>query len=333
VEEYRVDNEGNVYLVGVIYQDRNRTRRQGLPTYQYNVLTYTNGGGEAEEYKIDLSGKFITDLTLRPDNNGELICAGFFSERNSYSIKGTFFFRLDPIKKEMYNKNLKEFEFEFLTEYMSRGETSRARRREGRGNGPELYRYSLDDLILRSDGGAVLVAEQYFVQEVFRDQYMNGGFYGSRLYNPYGLGFNNGNRYDRYYNYNDIIVVNINAEGGIDWTTRIPKRQETFNDGGYFSSYAMSIVQDKLFFIFNDNGRNFDPSKNENRLYAFNGKYSVIAVTEVNTDGSAQTYPLFSNRDAEVVTRPKICKQIGRRSMIVYGERGRKFRFANVRFN
>ena len=325
VEEYQVDNNGNVYLLGVIYQDRIRVRRQGRPTYQYNILTYTEDGNDAEEYRINLGNKFITDLTFRPANNGDLVCSGFYSDKGTYSVKGTYYFRINPQTKEMSNKNLKAFDFDFLTEYFPRGKKERARKANSRRS-PELYRYALNDLILRSDGGAVLIAEQYFVYTV-RDNNFNG-FYGGyyNYYNPY---FNN-NQFDYYYNYNDIIVVNITPEGEIEWTTRIPKRQETFNDGGYFSSYAMSTVKDKLFFIYNDNARNFDP--NENRLHNFNGKYSVIAVTQVNKDGTADTYPMFSNRDAGIITRPKICKQLGRRSMIVYGERGRSYKFANLRF-
>lgn len=319
LEEYRVDRDGNVYLLGVIFQDRIRVRRNGRPTYQYVVLAYTQSGEDVEEYKVQLEDKFITDLTFRVANNGDLVCSGFYSERGTYSIKGTYFFRLNAQTKEIYNQNYKAFGFDFLTEYKTDRQKDRLRRAEERGNRkrePELYRFSLDELVLRSDGGAVLIAEQYYVYTVsYRDYY---SYYNTSL------------QYDYYYNYNDIIVVNIRPSGEIEWTCRIPKRQETYNDGGYFSSYAMSIVRDKMFFVYNDNGRNFDPGSE--RLYNFNGRNSVIALTEVNRDGSAHTYPLYNNRDAEIITRPKICKQIGRKEMLVYGERGRSYRFASLSF-
>ncbi|MEO1626164.1 MAG: hypothetical protein AAFV25_13485, partial [Bacteroidota bacterium] len=158
------------------------------------------------------------------------------------------------------------------------------------------------------------VAEQYFVQEEsFRD------FYYGRFTVNY------------FYNYNDIIVVNIRPDGEIEWATHIPKRQETSNDGGYFSSYAMSIVRDRLYFIFNDNGRNF--SANDRRLYNFDGqRNSVISLAEVRKDGSLDVYPLFNNREADIITRPKVCKQSGKREMVIYGERGRKYKFAKLVF-
>ena len=139
-------------------------------------------------------------------------------------------------------------------------------------------------------------------------------------------------RFEYFYNYNDIIVVNIQPDGGIEWATRIPKRQETVNDGGYYSSYAMSIVRDRLYFIFNDNSRNFSNEGNS-RLYNFNGRNSIVALAELRKDGQLSMYPLFNNRDADIITRPKICKQIGSRRMMVYGEQGRQYRFAELEFD
>lgn len=324
VEEYQIDKEGNIYLLGVIFEDKVRTRRKGRPTYKYTVLAYRNRGEDFKEYKLNLTDKFITDLTFRIGNDGNLVCSGFYSEKGTYSIKGTYFFKLNAETEEIYNSNFKAFDFEFLTEYMTEGKRDRALKAEKSGNvnrSPELYQFSLDELILRSDGGALLVAEQFYVYE------RSYPYYGTYRY------WDGTYRYDYFYNYNDLIVVNIRPTGEIEWTARIPKRQETMNDGGYFSSYAMSIVRDRIYFIYNENARNFDQDHNIKRLYNFNGRYSVIALTELNKDGSIRTYPLFHNQDADIITRPKICKQIGSKKMMVYGERGRQFRFATLEFN
>ena len=316
IEDYRIDSKGNVYLMGVLYLDGVRERRRGRPNYQYIILAYTQQGEDVQEYHVALEDKFITDLAFRIADDGNLVCAGFFSEKGTYSVKGTCFFKLNNATKEIFNLSFKEFDFQFRSEFMRPGELRRASRAEANddtGREPELYRFSLDELVLRSDGGAVLVAEQYYVFErAYR--YWDGTL-----------------RFDYYYNYNDIIVVNIQPDGGIEWAARIPKRQETVNDGGYYSSYAMSIVRDRLYFIFNDNSRNFS-NDGSNRLYNFNGRNSVVALAELRKDGQMRMYPLFNNRDAEIITRPKICKQIGSRRMMVYGESGRQYRFAELEF-
>lgn len=316
IEDYRIDEDGNVFLLGVKYLDGVRERRRGLPNYQYVILAYTNQGEEKKEYRIALDGRFITDLTFRIGNDGNLVCAGFFSDKGTYSIKGTCFFKVDATTQEVYNINLKEFDFEFRAALMGNGEFRRAERAEAIGDvsrQAELSRFALNELILRSDGGAVLVAEQFYVYErTYR--YWDGTL-----------------RFDYFYNYNDIIVVNIRPDGSIEWSARIPKRQETLNDGGYYSSYAMAVVRDRLYFIFNDNSRNFERD-GSNRLYNYNGRNSIITLAEVAKGGGVEMYPLFDNREAGIITRPKICKQVGSRRMMVYGEQGRSYRFGLLEF-
>ncbi len=342
VEEYQVDEQGNVHLLGVLYEDNAKWRRRGNPTYQYVIISYLDNGERVEEFRVGLDRKFVTDLTFRPTKSGKLICAGFYSERGTYSIKGAYYFTVDPATREVSSKNSQPFEFEFLTEFMSdrsKQKAKEAERRKDVRRAAELYDYSLDELILRSDGGAVLVAEQFFIQE--QDYYRNnlyGYGYGYGYY-PFNYGSLYNSRYggynyrtDYYYNYNDIIVVNIRPTGEIEWAARIPKKQETRNDGGYYSSYAMSIVRDKLYFLYNDNVRNIAANTKKKRIYNFNGSNSVIAVAQINKDGNVRTFPLASNRDAGIITRPKMCKQIGRKEMAVFGEQGKKYKFAKLTF-
>ncbi len=95
----------------------------------------------------------------------------------------------------------------------------------------------------------------------------------------------------------------------------------------------MSIVRDKFFFVFNDNPKNYAPDKKSNKFYNFNGRNSVIAFAEISKNGSVSIRPIFSAKGVSVVARPKICKQVGRNEMMIYGERGRKYRFGSLKFN
>jgi len=318
VQEYRVDNDGNVYLLGVAFEDVKLFDRRNTPNYSYSILAYTNDGADKKEYRVDLGDKFITDLTFRIAKNGDLICSGFYSDRGTISIKGTYFFKIDSKTEELYNKNVKKFDFDFLTEDMREGQKQRAAAAERNGKEnrqAELYRYVLDDLVLRSDGGAVLLAEQYWVQER-RTSGINGQM-----------------DVEYIYNYNDIIVVNINPDGTIAWSARIPKRQRTRNDGGPFSSYASYVGRDGLYFVYNDNPKNFnDTRKNPRSEYAFNGKKSVIALAKVDVKGDVETFMLESNKDLEIISVPKASKQIGKKLMAVYGQRKRSFKFGMLEF-
>ena len=325
VEDYRVDAEGNVYLLGIVYGAGQRLERRNAPTYQYVILAYRDGGTRVDEYRIDLPDVFISELTFRINDAGELVCAGFYSGRSSRSLRGSYYLRIDPTTKQVLARGLKDFGFELITQYMRPGEARQAAKREARGDdrrAPELFQYQLDELILRSDGGALLVAEQFYVDRIdygVYPYYAPGGFVGRS------------NRQTTFiYNYNDILVVNIRPDGEIEWTTRIPKAQQTQDDGGRYSSYAMANVRDRIYFVFNDDRDNFRGGE-QRYLQEFNGRRnSVIALAEVRMDGSFDTYPLGLNSDAQVLTRPKACKQVSLHTLALLGERGRGYRFGNL---
>lgn len=351
IDEFQVDKNGNVFLMGVIYTEgSNRLEKKGKPTYQYNLLAYMRDSTlDIQEYKIELKDKFITELTFRVADDGDLVFSGFYSEKGATSMKGTCFFKINPKTKDMTSVSTREFEFDFLTENLSNRNVEKAKaavRSNDKTKEPELNSYALDKLILRSDGGAILIAEQYYVDErrqnnnYYGSPYAYGGYYDpfyspfyspySSYYDPYGR-YGRNNRSDYYFNYNDIIVVNIRPDGEIAWTARIPKHQMSKNDGGLYSSYAMSIVADKLYFAYNEDSRNLDP--NRKKTYTEEpDKYSVVVLAEVNRQGEVKRSPLFQNKEEGIVTRPKICRQIGRRDLAIYGERGRGYRFGLLSF-
>ncbi len=349
VEDYQVDNKGNVYLLGIIYTEgSNRLERRGKATYQYDIVAYLKDSMlDVQEYKILLKDKFVTDLTFRIADDGDIVCAGFYSEKDAKGMKGSCFFKINPRTKDMTSISTREFDFNFVTANLSDKSKMQAKAaidRDDKERAPELFDYSLDKLIMRSDGGVILIAEQYFVEERMLNNNLYGynpyGLYNSwnspyysSWYDPYGYRYNRNNRRsDYYFNYNDIIVVNIQPDGEIAWTTRVPKRQVSVNDGGTYSSYAMSIVADKLYFAYNENPKNLDPKRTKT-VAETPDKYSVVTLAEVARDGSLKRYPMFSNRDKGVVTRPKICRQVGRRDMAVYGESGRTYRFGVLSFD
>lgn len=321
VEDYQVDERGNVYLVCALFNDGTRERRAGKPNYQYLVLAYTDGGDTFKEYLLDIKDQFITDMTVRVAKDGTLVCAGFYSDRGTASIKGTCFFRLNPQTQQVYDLNLREFEFEFRSGMMRNRQRQRAAQAE-QGNDAsqqaELFRMSLDELILRSDGGAVLVAEQFYIRQ---RQYQNWG----------GIGVGPIWHTDFIYHYNDIIVVNIRPDGSIEWASRIPKLQETINDGGFYSSYAMAVTRSGLFFLFNDNDRNYGDGGSD-RLYGFNGRNSIMTLAQIDINGELSMHPLLGNRGTGIIARPKFCQQIGSRKMMLYGELGRRYRLAELNF-
>ena len=100
----------------------------------------------------------------------------------------------------------------------------------------------LGDMVLRRDGGIVLIAEEY---KASRELQSDMNFYG-------GLPMNN---FRYFFYYDNIIVISLDKEGKKDWYHILKKEQVSINDNGVYSSYLLHAMDDKLVFVFNDLSR------------------------------------------------------------------------------
>ena len=305
--QMRLDNKGNLYVVGKIYRDKVRNRAQGKPNYDYMVLAYKDNATIVEEFPIKLEDRFITDLQIDVDENENIICAGLYSDLGLGGIKGTFYATIDAKSKNMTSKSFKDFDADFIVEGERRVDSKK--RQIARGK-EVLVSYYLDEIIRRDDGGAVLVAEQYY----------------SRVINSTNIRVNVNRRYTKYY-YNDIIVVSISPAGEIEWTGKINKNQETINDAGIYSSYHLSLIGDKLIFLFNDDERNL--IETDRGIRPFNGSGGMLNMVIFDSKGEKVKYPVYFQANREPVVRPRIAEQVGDQLLLV-ATNGRKQRIGRI---
>jgi len=57
-----LDNAGNIYIRGRIYNEVVKEKKKGAPNYSYKILAYRDEGKSFKEYSVNLKDKFITDL-------------------------------------------------------------------------------------------------------------------------------------------------------------------------------------------------------------------------------------------------------------------------------
>ncbi|MEO6166764.1 MAG: hypothetical protein ABIO46_07155 [Chitinophagales bacterium] len=300
-EQLLLDNNGNIYLSGRLYNEKAKEKRKGVANYSYKIIAYRDKGNDSREYEVNLSGQFITDIGFNITADDKLAVAGFYSTQGTYSIKGISFTLIDAASAVMLKQGSKPFDAAFL-ELFTRSQLDK--------KDQEIYRYSLDKIIIRSDGGVLLLAEQYFVESYTTRDYYNGQYVSRTTY---------------YYNYNDIMAINVNPNMTIAWATKIPKRQVTTNDNGYYSSYTYAVAGDKIYLLFNDNPDNLlvtDPAQ----VAKYSGvQKSVATLVTISSDGKWKKSLLFSNREQGQILRPKICKQISENQFFLYAEKGRNY--------
>lgn len=308
LDNFTVSKQGNVYMMATVSKDKavmSRQERRSQPTYFHTVLVFDPVAEKLDEYKIDISPKFISDVTFEVDPAGDIVCSGFYSNKSSNAIIGTFYMKIDRETKQVVSQGTKDFGQDFLSQFMSEKKASK---------GHELYDYDLKHLVLRDDGGAVLVAEQFYEVLV-------------QTYDPQTKMYT----YTYYYYYNDIIVVSINPDGTIAWSQKIPKLQVSHNDGGYYSSFAFAVSGNKMYFMFNDNPRNLKMLEDGKYRYMNNPRKSVAVLVTMDSNGKQERQAMFSNKDLKIILRPKLFLQTSEHRLVLYGEKGSTYKLADVK--
>lgn len=305
VEDFTVDNDGNVFLLGIKYQERGESKRRGAPNYEYRILGYREDGTDVNEYAVSLGDMFLTDMKIDVSPKKDIVCAGFYSEKGTFSIKGTYYLRINRESKEIERVSSKEFGIDFITMNFTERQEKKTKKRAAKGKNVELFEYDLRNIVPRADGGAVLLAEQYYVTVVCRTDYKTG--VTTCTY---------------YYHYNDVIVVSVDPDGQIEWATKVSKRQTSANDGGYFSSFALMVTRDNLHLVFNDTRKNLEVDK-QGKYYNYDlrDKNGIVMLASIDADGNVSRRALIRNTEIEAITRPKLCKQVNATQMLLYAKR------------
>ncbi|WP_282778129.1 hypothetical protein [Phaeodactylibacter xiamenensis] len=318
-KDYKIDSNGNVYILGKLYNDKPKEEIRGAPNYKYQILSYSDEGTKLQQYPIDPEGKFLNGMKIAIKEDQNIICSGFYSLEGNNSIHGSGFIRINSKTKSIEEKKFAEFGIDFLTQNMSDGKEKRTKKKKENDRDVALYAYKLDGIILKDDGGATLIGEQ-------RSDFSNFRY----STNPIGQQTRQTNV---KYTCNDIIVVSLSSNGEIEWAKKIQKKQETIDDAAFFSSYSVSVVKDKLHFIYNDHPKNlnYDGEGRIRNMSVQNESYLVL--TTLGRDGILTKEALFSSYDADVRARPIVSEQISNNEMIVYGQSGRVHRYVRLSFN
>lgn len=252
VEEYRLDNDGNAFVLA--------TRKQ---TERY-IFAWRNGGTDFKEYKAAIDQKQISGFTIHTLANGDLQCAGFYSEREEDQVKGVFAYKLKAEDGSVYDRNIQAFDASTLTSDLSERRQDKAveKAREGENVKKELENYRLQNLLMRPDGGMVLVGEHTFFSQV---SYYSGSDWKSSTV--------------RFFD--DLLVAAIEPGGQLAWSCKIDKTQTT----GGLNGYIPIIAGDHLHFMY----KNDEPG-------------AEIQVATVSADGHVSYAPLTKDEDATLNT-------------------------------
>lgn len=226
------------------------------------MLSLNVGADVFAEAELPLNNLFAAGTYMELSRNRERIyVGGFYSDRKNGNFMGVVY--------SYYEVNSGEFK---ETKHIPFSE--KLRMASGERNKKRAFNdYRCKQLIVRNDGGFVMIAEDFYVTS--RTNYNQGFGYYSWYYPSMSTNV-------REYNYGDIIAISCNGDGQPEWTKFVRKTQYSQEDGGLFSSYALINTGGSLGFLFND--FNLTRSRIQVASLDGNGQVNLSSLKGVNND-------------------------------------------------
>lgn len=288
--EVNIANDGNIYMAAYT--------PTGARDYadQYWIMTMTPGANKFEARELPLESKFAASGYMKIDNiNNRIYFGGFFSNKKNGTNNGIIYASYDIPSGTFTNRKFIPFDAGMINA------------EPGKHKSPSFDNYEVKQLIVKNDGGFVLISEVHFVTT--RSNYMPGmGYYS--YYNPYNTSL------IHEYHFNDIMALSYNKDGQRDWVTYVPKEQYSQEDGGAFSSYALLNSGGTLAFLYND----------------FNSARSRIQLATIEADGKLDIHSFTADGNDAPDWLPRSGKQVASRILIVPCFHKKQICFAKVVF-
>lgn len=226
---------------------------------------------------------------------GNVLFAGLYAHAVGTESSGVFLMKynasLDTVEKVNYLAH--------TTEFLSQL-TGSATPKKNDG----FYDFELMELIVKRDGGAVILAESHSTSS---ETYSSSGVGG--------FGFSGGFVVNTFH-YDDIMAISFKPDGSAEWKTILHKKQETEGDGGFFSSFAMMIAKRRAYLLYNDQ---------------INGQ-TVVAYYELDADGNQSRTELLNAERKGIMPAMKQGKQVSANELVIPSFKRNYLQFIKITF-
>ena len=271
-------------------EDLNSKKSAKSKSYKFVVFGYNTTKKSVFDFPVNLAKFVVADAKYTVNKQGNIVVGGFMrgrSEKFANEKQGMFFKRYNPnTLKAIPDLDLKSAILKFPREFLPE-----IQKPEYGENKSFQYAYSVNSVEELDNGGYIILAEQKWEDgRVVIDP---------RTKEETGIA---------YYYYNNIMAGGIDKKGKFSWVKIYPKKQSTTNDNGYYSSYKVIVVKNKLKIFYNDNEKNLHAGELK-KLKEFTNNVRTqpkgkAGVYSIYWDGSYERDPMFSGKDNNVVLIP-----------------------------
>jgi hypothetical protein len=291
-----VDNDGNGFFIFSAEKDgKDKTLGD-----EFNIVRFDKETGDVTNFKIASVKEIFSEPQFEIDNvNHTIVFCGFYDETGSATdpaASGFFYQQYDSKTGALNHFSYNNFSTAFMAELTGR---------EGGNMNNKLFTFAVKKILLRIDGGALIIAES-FIRDKREVLTMSAS-----MMNPY-------NQYHtvQTFQYNDVIAFSVKPDASLDWSNVMRKKQVSEDDAGANSSFALLNQKDKIHLIYMDD---IAPS-------------APVDEYILNSTGISNRTTLFGQEEKDVFVLPKLAKQVSPNEVIMPSVRAGAFRLVRITY-
>lgn len=325
--DFILDNEGNFHLLGEKYTKGTVRRDKGKSNYYFNLWSIFDKGMRLVKNEISLNDQFISDLKFELDSDNNLIGLGFYSDNTSYTAKGLYYLKYE---KET-GRELKDTLINFSNHLLEKNQFRTSNKKEN-SQLNELYNFSIHHLLIDSNNYLKIIAEQDFKKKYASQKtaYLNN-WDPTRLKRSNNGTFSQENLDNSRTNFinNNIIILKLHPNGDVIWSETIGKRQVAHSEENQFTSYVLHQNKDDLYFVYNDNIKNYNPEKEYFLNFSF-GKNGIVTMTKLDNFGAQSKTPLYFVKDHKLLIKPSYCHSLPNNKLILISHENKTYKLGQM---
>lgn len=285
-----VTNKGELFFV--VERDNFRSKRKE------HKFEFHRIGGEAGDgtFEVSMGDSLTYDLFFRYDNlNERLVGGGLYTTKDFTRSDGHFWISIDPDNPGATKPRFNPFPLSLIKNVQGKKYNKR---------NPGITELSVRDLILRQDGGALIITERN------RQLERRSAASRTQVLTDFGI------RPLVDFHYNEMIVFSVHPDGESHWSNILHKKQYSQDDGGVYSGFFLMQNPSSLRFLFNDEIR-FENTVSE---YVVNGR------------GEFDRNSLFNTRDLDLRLRFRDGVQVASNELVLPSEHRNKLRLVLMQY-
>jgi hypothetical protein len=278
VNKFFVGNNGQIFMNCIKYKgNQNAFAAQNPNNYQFVLLATDPNGQEIKEIDIDIKDKYVSDMVAASLPDNDIVCIGYTSPKSlSNKIDGFFYALIDHNTLELKQIKQQLFEPRFISEGFSDSKTKNIEAQAEKGKELTLENFYFNSIVVKADGSVIAFSEQ----------------------------INKNNDQDYIYYFDDIIIINYLPSGEFNYILKIPKRQHINAGDKSLLSYIYSVVDNKIYVLFNDNVNNLvTPNPVPPKVFTNVPQLSInnwgVALCTIDDNGSLSKELLFAYKDID----------------------------------